>query len=369
MKDFQMPEADVVFEDKASLKKELKNEPVDDNTIDEWCIASIENDLSDVEQAKFESEIEDREEFQQIYALYKQTKLTAENISFPDFKPWRLPNFNAAPQAEDVDFWVIAELEGDLTPLQKQKWNSFKAQISNIEAIEASYAKIKLQPETIIFPNKEELKHKKSRIRYLYPLGGIAAAAAAFYLFLNIANFKQDTFKNFNDQVAKIEFQQNQPKYVPEASFIPSGMLNQVAKNLVDFEKSIEKTESKSPEYTTENIRPTQKNNTVASIEPIQKREAYINVNHQAEIDTDMPVEVITADNLMGEYMAENSQVNYNTQRNKLTLFKVAQKGVNKINDKVGTEMKLEAQYNSKGEKKRVRFSNRLFTVTKTINK
>jgi hypothetical protein len=92
-------------------------------------------------------------------------------------------------------------------------------------------------------------------------------------------------------------------------------------------------------------------------------------VNHQAEIDTDMPVEVITADNLMGEYMAENSQVNYNTQRNKLTLFKVAQKGVNKINDKVGTEMKLEAQYNSKGEKKRVRFSNRLFTVTKTINK
>jgi hypothetical protein len=65
----------------------------------------------------------------------------------------------------------------------------------------------------------------------------------------------------------------------------------------------------------------------------------------------------------------KNSQVNYNTQRNKLTLFKVAQKGVNKINDKVGTEMKLEAQYNSKGEKKRVRFSNRLFTVTKTINK
>jgi hypothetical protein len=109
-----------------------------------------------------------------------KTKLTAENIPFPDFKPWRLPNFNASPQAEDVDFWVIASLEGDLDQLQKQKWNSFKAQISNIDTIEASYAKIKLHPETIIFPNKEELKHKKSRIRYLYPLGGIAAAAAAF---------------------------------------------------------------------------------------------------------------------------------------------------------------------------------------------
>jgi hypothetical protein len=61
------------FDDKASLKKELKNEPVDDNTIDEWCIASIENDLSETEQEKFESEIEDREEFQQILCFI-QTK-------------------------------------------------------------------------------------------------------------------------------------------------------------------------------------------------------------------------------------------------------------------------------------------------------
>jgi hypothetical protein len=122
---------------------------------------------------------------------------------------------------------------------------------------------------------------------------------------LNIANFKQDTFKNFNDQVAKIEFQQNQPKYVPEASFIPSGMLNQMAKNLVNFEKSVEKTETKTLQTASVSFEKAPKYSSVDNIEPIQKREANINTNQQTIIDTDMPVEVITADNLMGEYMAE----------------------------------------------------------------
>lgn len=368
MSDFQMPAVNVTFEQKNELKKDLTEQNIDDSNIDEWCIAAIENDLTDTNKEIFESQLQGREEFQKIYALYRQLKLKAEDIQYPDFKPWRLPNFNLGPLAEDVDFWVIAELENDLTLQQKQRWTDFKFQISNIGAVENSYAKIKLHPEAIIYPNKEKLKHKKSRIRFLYPISGIAAAAAAFYLFLNIANFKQDTFKTFNNKVAQIEKGQNESKYIPGTSFIPPEMLNQVAKTLTYFEKSLSKPKIETKK-TSAQVANNQESGGMASIEPIKKRMARINVNQENKIDTDMPVEVITADNLMGDYIADNSQSKYNEQRNKLTLFKVAQKSVSALNEKIGTDMKLEAQYNNKGEKKRVKFSNRLFTVIKTINK
>jgi hypothetical protein len=370
MKDFQMPEANITFENKEALKKDLSAQSVNDSNIDEWCIASIENDLNEKYREKFESEIAGREEFQEIYALYKQTKLKAENIPFPEIKPWRLPDFNASPKTEDVDFWVIADLEGDLNPLQKQKWISFKTQISNIDSIEKSYERIKLYPETIIYPNKNELKHKKSKLRYLYPLSGIAAAAAAFYLFLNIANFKQDTYTNFNKQVALIGHASEDNKYVPKTTIIPEILFDQVSEVIKNFEP--EKNTIKSlPEkrYSKAKIAHSPKYASSSSVEPIKKRETNIDIKSQEYTPIDTPVEVIIADNLMGEYIADNNTINHNSNKNKLTLFKVAQKSVTALNDKMGTEMKLEAQYNARGEKKRVKFSNRLFTVTKTINK
>lgn len=370
MKDFQMPESNIVFDNKEDLKKDLSKQSVDDTNIDEWCIAAIENDLTEIVKEKFESEISGREDFQQIYALYKQTKLEAENTSFPYFKPWRLPDFNDSPKTEDVDFWVIADLEGDLNSFQKQKWNSFKTQIINIENIENDYKRIKLYPEKILYPNKSELKHKKSRLRYLYPLGGIAAAAAAFYLFLNIANFKQDTYKNFNKQIAQFEQSIESKKYVPKTSIFPQAMLNQMAKTIEIIEKE-SNTEKKNLEekYVTAKIKHSPEYASSSSIELIKKREANIEIKDPNYNPVEPPVEVIIADNLMDVYIAENNASNYNLNKNKLTLFKVAQKGVSTLNEKMGTEMKLEAQYNAQGEKKRVKFSNRLFTVTKTINK
>ena len=369
MKDFQMPESEVVFENKTSLKRELKDQTVDESNIDEWSIASIENDLTKEEQDKFESEIEGREEFQQIYALYQQTKLSAENIPFPDFKPWRLPNFNAEPQVSDVDFWVIASLEGDLDPRQQEKWNTFKAQISNIKEIEDSYQNIKLKPEAISYPNKNELKHKKSRVRYLYPLGGIAAAAAAFYLFLNIANFKPDTYKSYNTQVAKIEHADDQQKYVPPKTVFPTFIIEQVAENIEQLESSKPVSVENTKHIANPAVMHSPKYASVASIEPIKKREIKIDVPTSNEIPAESPVEVIIADNLMGEYAPENKNQPINTEKNKLTLFRVAQIGVSALNKKTGTEMSLEAKYNEKGEKKKVKFTSRFISVSKTINK
>jgi hypothetical protein len=369
MKDFQMPESNAVFEDKASLKKELKDQPIDDSNIDEWCIASIENDLSKDDQDKFESEIQGREEFQQIYALYQQTQLSADNITFPDFKPWRLPNFNAEPQLSDVDFWIIASLEGDLNPTQQNKWNTYKTQISNIKEIEDSYQNIKLKPEAISYPNKNELKHKKSRVRYLYPLGGIAAAAAAFYLFLNITNFQKDTFKNYNDQVAQMEQNHQEQRYLPESSLIPRVMLTQVTNAMETMMAKERNTEEHKKRTITPSVMAAPKYASTSSIEPIKKREVRIDVPIHKTIEAEQPAEVIIADNLMSEYAPENKSRSNSTERNKLTLFRVAQIGVNALNNKAGTEMKLEAQYNKKGEKKKVKFSNRFISVSKTINK
>jgi len=358
-------DSDVVFEGKNALKKNLEDEPINDENIDEWCIAAMEEDLSPAGKTKFANELETRPAFKKIFANYLKTRLEAEEIPFPGAKPWQLPNFESKPAFEDADYWIIAALENDLTLAQRNEWDKFKKQIKGIDELEKSYLETKLIPEQVLYPDKHKLRKQKSKMRYLYPLSGVAAAAALFYFFISIANINENAYKGYNKNVAQIEQQTKDGKY-PNPAFINPAMKTQMMKTIKHFSEAQKENKDKIKE-----LKPQKIKQKFATLEPVPIRQAEIESFENKKIpEPQMQTEVISADEVMEKMYAQNSQPSFNVKpENKLTLFKAAQKGVEAVNNKVGTKMDLQAQYDERGKRKKVQFSTKLFSITRTVNK
>lgn len=359
-----LPDAEVVFDGKDVLKKNLEEEVISDDNIDEWCIASIENDLTKQGQLKFARALESQPAFKNTFTAYLKTKLEAENIPFPGTKPWKLPHFDNQPDIDDTDYWIIAALENDLTLAQRKEWNAFKKQIPGIEKIEQQYQLTRLKAEQVHYPEKQKLKKRSSRMRYLYPLSGVAAAAALFYLFISIANINENTYKTYNEKMAKIE-QQSQDGVYPSPAFFNPTLKKHMMNTIAHF-SSQQKEQKQNQTIIVEKTSERQ----FANLDPVPIRKANLEQSGNPTIQAPkIKTQVISADKLMNKMYAQNSQSAINVQEeNKLTFFKAAQKGVKVVNNKIGTKMDLEARYDDRGQKKRVKFSTRLFSVTRTVN-
>ncbi|MFO7863269.1 MAG: hypothetical protein R6U85_04660, partial [Salinivirgaceae bacterium] len=223
---FQLQTSEEKYSEKETLKKSITDLPINDSTIDEWCIAFLENDLNTIAKQKFTNALNHSAAYTKLYKQYVKTKLVAEKMELPGVKPWKLPNFNCSPQMEDAHYWVLAELENDLTRNQLAQWKQFKTENQAIQLLEEDLKKTFLQPEHIAYPHKRKLKHI-SKKRYLYPLTSMAAAAALFYMFISIANISDDTFKTYNRQVAAIEKATNEGE-TPTPSFFNATVKKQL---------------------------------------------------------------------------------------------------------------------------------------------
>lgn len=367
MQDTSLPASDEVFEDKASLKKNLEEEPVTDDNIDEWCIAAMEDDLSENGKQKFAETITKQPSYKKIYTEYLKTRLEKEHIDFPGFKPWQLPNFEAEPDLQDADYWVIAAMENDLSSAQLQQWKEAKQEISGINDLEQVYQKIRLQPEVVEYPDKQALKKRKNRTRYLYPLSGIAAAAAIFYLFISIADISDDTYKKYNQKMAQMEQEVTEGRF-PKPSIINLPMKEQMIRTIEYFAANQNKpSEGSQKAVQKQTIEKPVRHS--SPVELVEYRQMAVSQPDIESIDRSLKTEIIRADELINDAYAQNQVGMQLSQRNKLTFYKVAKKGMEVVNNKVGTKMDLDARYDKQGKKKKIRFSTRLFSITKTVNK
>lgn len=356
LSDATLPADDIEFTDKSLLKKNITDSPIDDGSIDEWCIAAIENQLSDGEKIIFEKALQNNHQWSNTYKAFLNTILPIENIKFDEHKPYQLPDFDAQPQQADIDYWIIAEKENNLTSSQLKNWNDYKPQIANLKEKTELIEKTFLSGETIHFPNKQQLK-RRGIIKLIYPATTVVAAAAMLALYFNLMNMPQTTFDDYNQKVAAIE----------NAKTIKS--VDQPSDETT--KKHIAKTEETPIETKSKNRgkKIDRKKTTIKTIEPIQPRQ-ITEIADNGETQNAQPViETITANEiLLAPEIREEQEVSGQNiaEDNKLTMFKVAQRGVELVNNKVGTNMQLEKEENRQNGKKRVSFSTRLFSITKT---
>lgn len=362
--DNPLPVEDDTFENKEVLKKNIENEPINNQNIEEWCIAAIEEDLSENAKFQFTEALKNTPDFQKIFAQFLKTKLEKQHIPYPGFKAWKLPDFNAKPQIGDIDYWLIAAFEKDLSAKQLHQLNQIKTRNPNVEKSEKLLKSTFLKPDNIVFPAKEQLKKRKNKTRYLYPISGVAAAAAMFYLFISIANISDDTYKKYNKQVAVIE-QEAQKTYTSKSGLMNPAMKEHLITSINYYSAKQKSKKSQNTQSQTEQVQKIK-----STLETIDLRKATLKTPdiNMTEMDD---IQIISANQLNAHFYAQNQTgkgMNLNND-DKITFFKAAQKGVEAMNKKVGTKMDLDAQYNKKGKKKKIHFSTKLFTFTKTVGR
>lgn len=355
-----LPIIDIEYKNKIQLKKNISDSSIDDETINEWCIAAIEKQLSNTEKVIFENALTENAQWANIYKTYLQTILPTENIKYPNHKPFKLPDFDTHPKQEDLHYWIIAEKEGDLSNIQLQKWIVFKQNIKNIEQQESLILSTFLPKEEVIYENKKQLK-KHGIIRYLYPVTGIVAVAALLLLYFNLINVPVDTYDHYNRQLSNMEKANREGDSTNgrlEVEKSKTKYLSEELKNIPhqETQKTIE----------TENNK--KQSGTLPIIETIELREITEFADYNKTLEATLHIETITANELLlaPEIKDDESIKNIAmTESNKLTMFKVAQKGVEVINDKIGTSMELDKKVNKQTGKKRIGFSTRYFSITK----
>lgn len=364
IKDVELPNENIIFNDKKSLKKSFKQFPITEETIDEWSIAALENELTADEINQFEKALSKNVFFANTHKLYLKTKLTTEKVHYSGTLPYQIPNFEAEPELEDAPYWIIAELEDDLSKNQLAKWKSFKFNNREIENLESEFQKTFLKVEEIVFPNKKALK-KRSIRKHLYPLSGIAAAAALVFFYLQLINISNNTYDSYNAQVAIVN-KQNVQNQNPSSMFINPILNRQVVETITHFAmESKQEINGKIGTTNKTNQRQEEK------IEQIELRKIDGNQYIKRIKQFEPEVEVVQANELLlAPNNFEDAKQNEFTlaEDNRLTLFKAAQKSVDIVNNKIGTDMKLEKEPQQNGKQKRVSFSTRRFSITKTIN-
>jgi hypothetical protein len=360
---FKLDSSAESYSEKETLKKSVSDLTIDDNTIDEWCIAFLEDDLDEKGNKKFVNALNKNANYASLYQHYLKTKLVAEKMELPGMKPWKLPNFNQPPKMEDAHYWVIAELENDLTLNQLAKWKGFKTTNQAVQSLENDLKKTFLQPERIAYPHKRKLKHI-SKKRYLYPLTSMAAAAVLFYMFISIANLSDDTFKSYNQQVAAIEKATNEGE-TPTPSFFNAT----VKKQLMQVIDTYAQQQSVATRKTLANNKPVREAlSTMGTISP----RSIAEFNKQCgDLTIDSDSQKIMAPAVPEMQYAQNEvrqQIALN-EDDKLTLFKAAQKGVEVINNKTGTNIELEKEKKQSSGRKKVTFATRYFSITKSTSR
>ncbi|MCB0738727.1 MAG: hypothetical protein KDC92_14530, partial [Bacteroidetes bacterium] len=135
-----------------------------------WFLDYLEGNLSESQLAKFYAFLEQHPELKEELDIdLEEVTLQAESVEF-------IPKTDLHKELElgtithkNIDFFLIAELEGELTQKQEKELTTFLAANKQYQKDQALYAKTKLSAnETIVYPFKRELKKSTVFIRSLY---------------------------------------------------------------------------------------------------------------------------------------------------------------------------------------------------------
>ncbi|RUA29778.1 MAG: hypothetical protein DSY76_03035 [Bacteroidetes bacterium] len=183
-----LSEVDAVFECRDCLKKSiLDSSLVNDDNFENFCIASIEGDLSALEEENLKNYLHDRPTKKAIYNQYAHLKLQpSENHVVGE----KLSLYHLATQSNEtvnkdnyLDF-VIARNEGDLNALQIENLELFIQENPQLAKEIQAFEKLKLQSDTyIVYEDKASLKRRKIGFALPYAWVNTAAASVAIFLF------------------------------------------------------------------------------------------------------------------------------------------------------------------------------------------
>jgi len=87
---------------------------------------------------------------------------------------------------ENLDYFAIGKVEKVLSANEEKLFDGYLAANPEAQKVVAAYRETRLQPSTVLYPNKEALKEKEVVLVPWKLIGGLTAAAAILLLFFQI---------------------------------------------------------------------------------------------------------------------------------------------------------------------------------------
>ncbi len=179
----------ITFNDKQNLKR--KEFVINDDLIESLIISLVNGDLSKEETDKLLKVIKHDENYKKLYHQYLNTVLSAEATNFENkfLLKGHLPI-----TSENIEYFLIAELENTLNENERKALVAFKTTFPGVKTLENNYAGTRLnRNELVIFTDKKSLKKKEAVVISFYSIARYVSVAAAACLILYFSFFSSSS--------------------------------------------------------------------------------------------------------------------------------------------------------------------------------
>ena len=145
---------------------------------EEYFILYMDNELSSDDRRMVEAFVVQHPDLKEELELLQQFKLEPDTaVTYAGKEELMKMNGSSPVTLTNYDEWLVLYIDNELTAGQKIKVEKFLAENPAINAELSLYKRSKLQPETIVFANKESLYRKEEKVRRITPIWWRVAAA------------------------------------------------------------------------------------------------------------------------------------------------------------------------------------------------
>lgn len=202
---------------------------------EEYFILYMDNELNSEDRRMVETFVQQHPDLKEELDILLQYKLTPDtSIVFPAKEELMKVNGNTPVTSENFEEWLTLYVDDELTPKQKESVQQFIAANPTAEKELALLLKTKLQPETIVFADKDSLYRTEEKVRALPVRWWRLAAAAILLLAVGItavlvfnnrsSNVKPDIAKTpGNDQKTSVQPDIAKQNEQPTNNVVPEG--------------------------------------------------------------------------------------------------------------------------------------------------
>jgi hypothetical protein len=179
---------------------------IDRHNYEEFFILYMDNELSAEESRLVEQFAEENADLKEELDLLMQSRmLPDEEIVFADRDSLLKTGGLSTININNYEEWLLSYTDNELTTQQKNEVEKFIANHSSLQNELTLLMRTRLEPETLVFPDKHLLYRKEEKVRIVAINWKRYAAAAALLLAVSTtAFFALRNNKNNNDGVAKL---------------------------------------------------------------------------------------------------------------------------------------------------------------------
>ncbi len=165
---------------------------------EEYFILYLDNELSSEQRRSVEEFTQLHPDLQEELELLQQTKFTPdEQVIFSQKEELLFSGDTSFITISNYEEWLVAYIDNELTPAQRIAVETFAGQHITVQKELELLQQTKLQPEAILFPDKESLYRKEEKVRPI--VWWRIAAAAVLFIGIGTTAVVMLTTKNGNE--------------------------------------------------------------------------------------------------------------------------------------------------------------------------